>query len=121
MQGDIDRDDSLRLLAKLEAHFNGLEGGDLLELLITRVFPGRIALISSFGAESVVLLHMVASIDRATPVIFLNTGKLFGETLAYREKVVERFVLTDVRDIRPDPVDTARADPAGDLWNFDAP
>ena len=121
MQGDIDRDTPPRLHATLNASYGSLEGRDLLEPLITRVFPGRIALISSFGAESVVLLHMVAAIDRATPVIFLNTGKLFGETLAYREKVVERFGLTDVRDIRPDPVDTARADPAGDLWNVDVP
>ncbi len=49
---------------------------------------GRIALVSSFGAESAVLLHMVAGIDRATPVIFLDTGKLFAETLAYRDHLV---------------------------------
>jgi phosphoadenosine phosphosulfate reductase len=119
MQEDIDRDASPRLHASLDAHYGGFEGHDLLEPLITRVFPGRIALVSSFGAESVVLLHMVAAIDRATPVIFLNTGKLFGETLAYRESVVERFGLTDVRDVRPDPVDAARSDPNGDLWNSD--
>jgi phosphoadenosine phosphosulfate reductase len=120
MQGDIDRDASPRLHATLDAHYGGFEGRDLLEPLITRVFPGRIALVSSFGAESVVLLHMVAAIDRTTLVIFLNTGKLFGETLAYRESVVERFGLTDVRDVRPDPVDAARTDPKGDLWNRDA-
>ncbi len=119
LHGDIDRDAPPRLHATLDTHYGSLEGRDLLEPLLTRVFPGRIALISSFGAESVVLLHMVAVIDRSTPVIFLNTGKLFGETLAYRESVVERFGLTDIRDIRPDPVDTARSDPAGDLWNRD--
>lgn len=120
MYGGFDRDVSPGLHATLDAHYGALEGRDLLEPLITRVFPGRIALISSFGAESVALLHMVAAIDRATPVIFLNTGKLFGETLAYRESVVEHFGLTDVRDIRPDPVDAARTDPQGDLWNRDA-
>ncbi len=116
---DIDRDVLSGLQLNLDAHYGELEGRDLLEPLLTRVFPGRIALISSFGAESVVLLHMVAAIDRSTPIIFLNTGKLFGETLAYRESVVERFGLTDVRDIRPDPVDAARSDPTGDLWNRD--
>lgn len=104
---------------RLGEFYGGLEGRDLLEPLISRVYAGRIALVSSFGAESAVLLHMVASIDRATPVIFLNTGKLFGETLAFRESVVERFGLRDVRDIRPDPVDAARSDPNGDLWNRD--
>jgi phosphoadenosine phosphosulfate reductase len=119
MQVAIDPDSSSQSCSRLDAYFGDREGRALLEPLITRVFPGRIALVSSFGAESAVLLHMVASIDRATPVIFLNTGKLFGETLAYRETIVERLGLTDVRDIRPDPVDAARADPAGDLWNRD--
>ena len=118
--GGIGEDAPHRFHATLNAQFDGVDGPDLLELLITRVFPGRIALISSFGAESVVLLHMVAAIDRTTPIIFLNTGKLFGETLAYRESVVERFGLTDVRDVCPGPVDTARTDPNGDLWNSDA-
>ena len=49
---------------------------------------GRTALVSSFGAESAVLLDMVATVDPATPVIFLDTGKLFGETQAYREELV---------------------------------
>ena len=59
INGGIDRDASPRLHATLDAHFGGLEGRDLLEPLITRVYPGRIALVSSFGAESVLLLHMV--------------------------------------------------------------
>ncbi len=104
---------------RLAVHFGHLGGRDLIEPLVTRIFPGRIALVSSFGAESVVLLHMLAAIDRTTPVIFLNTGKLFGETLAYREMLAERFGLTDVRDVRPDPVDAARSDPDGNLWNRD--
>ncbi|MFQ5625246.1 MAG: phosphoadenosine phosphosulfate reductase family protein, partial [Methyloligellaceae bacterium] len=111
MYDGIDPDISFAPHARLDAEYSGLGGRDLLEPLITRIFPGRIALVSSFGAESVVLLHMVAAIDRATPVIFLNTGKLFGETLAYRESLAERFGLTDVRDIRPGPVDAARIDP----------
>lgn len=117
MHLNIEPDSSASACMRLEQYYGGLEGRDVLEPLISRVFAGRIALVSSFGAESAVLLHMVASIDRTTPVIFLNTGKLFGETLAYRETVVEKFGLTNVQDIRPDPVDTARSDPSGDLWN----
>ena len=119
MHHRIDPDISFEPHAALDAYYGALGGRDLLEPLITRIFPGRIALVSSFGAESAVLLHMVAAIDRTVPVIFLNTGKLFGETLAYRETLAERFGLTDVRDIRPDPVDTAHLDPASDLWNSD--
>ena len=62
-------------------------------------FPGRIALVSSFGAEAAALLHLVASVDPATPVIFLDTGKLFGETLAYRDHLVRRLGLGDVRSV----------------------
>lgn len=119
MHRRIEPDISFEPHAALDTYYGALGGRDLLEPLIERIFPGRIALVSSFGAESAVLLHMVAAIDRTLPVIFLNTGKLFGETLAYRESLAERFGLSDVRDIRPDPLDTARLDPAGDLWNTD--
>ncbi|HYE52573.1 MAG TPA: phosphoadenylyl-sulfate reductase [Azospirillaceae bacterium] len=79
-------------------------------------FGDRLALVSSFGAESAVLLDMVAAIDPATPVIFLNTGKLFGETLRYRTRLVERLGLTDVREVKPDPADLQRTDPDGVVW-----
>ena len=93
-----------------------LESEALLETAIRRVFPGRIALVSSFGAESAVLLDMVARVDPTTPVIFLNTGKLFGETLRYRDSLVEILGLTDVREIRPHAEAIAEEDRDGILW-----
>lgn len=63
---------------------------------------GRVALVSSFGAESVVLLHMVACIDRTTPVLFLETGMLFAETLEYQRDLVARLGLTGLRHLTPD-------------------
>jgi phosphoadenosine phosphosulfate reductase len=80
---------------------------------------GRTALVSSFGAESAVLLDMVATVDPATPVIFLDTGKLFEETQAYREELVELLRLSDVRAVRPDAAALARDDAGGDLWRCD--
>ncbi len=91
----------------------------LLEVMIGREFAGRIALVSSFGAESAVLLDLVAGIDRATPVIFLDTGKLFPETLAYRDELVDRLGLSDVREIQPPADVLATHDPGGDLWRRD--
>jgi phosphoadenosine phosphosulfate reductase len=76
-------------------------------------FAGRIALVSSFGAESAVLLHMVAAIDPATPVIFLDTGKLFSETLAYRDRLAARLGLRDLRVAWP------RLGVADRLWETD--
>lgn len=86
---------------------------------LTRDFPGRVALVSSFGAESVVLLHMVAQVDRATPVLFCETGMLFPETVGYQAEVAELLGLRDVRRLRPDPADLASADPDGALHAAD--
>jgi phosphoadenosine phosphosulfate reductase len=82
-------------------------------------YPGRIALVSSFGAESAVLLHMMAEIDPATPVLFLDTGQLFGQTLDYRKALAKQLGLSDVRDLRPAYADLATADPKADLWKRD--
>lgn len=86
--------------------------------LLARRYRGRIALVSSFGAESAVLLHLVARADPALPVLFLDTGKLFPETLAYRDGLVEQLGLRDVRSIPPDPAALAARDAFGGLWAF---
>ncbi len=96
--------------------YKGLDGEGLLEKTIQDIFPGRIALVSSFGAESAVLLHMIASIDPNTPVIFLDTGKLFGETRRYVGELQTRFGLTDLRIIRPENAVEQELDPDGMLF-----
>ncbi|HVZ07156.1 phosphoadenylyl-sulfate reductase [Rhodopila sp.] len=90
----------------------------LLENMLCRTFLGRIALVSSFGTESAVLLHLVARIDRATPVLFLDTGKLFAETLRYKDMLAERLGLTDIRVLRPKPSELRDDDRDGTLWKF---
>ena len=105
---------------RLAERYRGLEDESLLRPLIEREFPGRIAVLSSFGAESALLLHMVSQIDRATPVIFIDTGKLFGETLRYRDALAKRLGLEDLRVIGPDAAEVARRDPTGTLWHSHA-
>ncbi len=73
---------------------------------------GRIALVSSFGADSAVLLHLVAMIDRNTPVLFIDTQLLFAETLVYQQELAERLALTNLRILRTAPRDLARNDPS---------
>lgn len=107
------------LLAGIEARAAGLDAVGLLRLAIIELFPGRIACVSSFGAESAVLLHLMASVDPAVPVIFLNTGKLFGETLRYRDRLQEAVGLQDVRAIGPDAAAVRAKDPDGVLWRSD--
>ena len=76
------------------------------EAVLTRVLGdptlGRVVLLSSFGADSVVLLHLVAGIDRTVPVLFVDTEMLFPETLAYQREVAAALGLTDVRHVAPD-------------------
>lgn len=74
----------------------------VLEHALTDPQVGRIAMVSSFGAESVALLHMVSVIDRTLPVLFLDTEMLFPETLTYQTEVAEKLGLTDVQIIHPD-------------------
>ncbi len=84
-----------------------------------QALPGRIAMVSSFGSESAVLLHMLSRVDAATPVLFLDTGQLFGQTLDYRKRLAAQLGLTDVRDLRPAYADLATVDPKADLYKRD--
>jgi phosphoadenosine phosphosulfate reductase len=102
----------------LTAQYEGADAQTLLRLALS-LYRGRIALVSSFGAESAVLLHMVAQIDKATPVIFLDTGRLFAQTMLYRNELARLLGLTDVRTAKPDPKRVAQEDPARLLAHSD--
>ncbi len=88
----------------------------LLANVIRHEFPRRVALVSSFGAESALLLHLVAQIDPTTPVIFIDTGRLFAQTATYRDALIARLGLTDIRVASPDAALLAGEDPDGMLW-----
>jgi phosphoadenosine phosphosulfate reductase len=76
----------------------------------------RLALVSSFGTESAALLKVMADVDPAIPVIFLDTGWLFEETLAYRDTLIATLGLRDVRSIKPLEETLSREDPDRELW-----
>ena len=79
---------------------------------------GRVTMVSSFGSESVVLLHMVSVVAPGTPVLFIDTQMLFPETLAYQTEVAEKLRLTDVRVVRATEREVALNDPDGTLHQF---
>jgi phosphoadenosine phosphosulfate reductase len=79
----------------------------------------HLALVSSFGIESAALLKVMADVDPAIPVVFLDTGWLFEETLAYRDTLIEKLGLRDVRSIKPLEETLSRQDPERDLWFSD--
>ena len=104
----------------LEMRYRYLSASELIRTASQNLFPGRLAVVSSFGAESAVILDLVAETDPSIPVIFLDTGQHFPETLAYRDTLVRRLGLRDVRSVAPDPLERARQDPDDRLWQNDA-
>jgi phosphoadenosine phosphosulfate reductase len=99
-----------------------LEGATPVEIVaeaVRQMPEGRLAVVSSFGTESAVLLKLVADVDRALPVLFLDTGWLFEETLSYRDQLTAHLRLTDVRTFAPSPNDLAAQDAERDLWAAD--
>ena len=106
-------------LAALQEKAKTRDAHGILELALREEFAGKTAVVSSFGAESVVLLKLVADIDPNTPVLFLNTGKLFGETLRYRDRLQDVLGLGDVRALSPSLAERQAKDPEGTLWSRD--
>jgi len=104
--------------AALNAQLRDAHPSEILRAAMAE-YGGRIALVSSFGAESAVLLHLAAQVDPGVPVLFLDTGMLFGQTLDYRKTLVARLGLTDVRDLRPQYQDLATQDPSANLYKTD--
>lgn len=105
--------------ARLATAWEGLSPQEILTRAIREHFVGRIAMVSSFGAESASLLHMVAAIDPALPVIFIDTDKHFAQTIDYKDELSQRLGLRDLRVVTPEPGEVKAEDPRGDLWKRD--
>lgn len=103
----------------LNARFAGVEVGTMLRELFAEGTLGRVAVVSSFGTESAVLLHLVAQADPATPVIFVDTLKMFQATLEYREELTRKLGLTNSSVVQPDPAVLAAKDENGLRWSWD--
>jgi phosphoadenosine phosphosulfate reductase len=104
---------------RLNRMFRGSDTYELLTAVLKDGIAGDVALVSSFGAESAVLLHLAAQVDPAVPVLFLDTDKHFPETIAYRDELVARIGLTNMQVLRPDPADIAAKDDNGLRWSWD--
>jgi phosphoadenosine phosphosulfate reductase len=104
---------------RLNNMFRGRDTVEMLEVLLRENMLGDAAIVSSFGAESAVLLHLIGSIKPDVPVIFLETGKHFPETLGYRDTLVEAIGLTNLITVRPDPETLAKRDETGLRWSYD--
>lgn len=102
-------------VAELNHSLRHGSAAQVIETALREVSP--LSLVSSFGAESVALLHLTAMVDRDIPVIFIDTEMLFTETLVYQKEVAERLGLRRLRIVRAN--DTDRRDPTGTLHQRD--
>jgi phosphoadenosine phosphosulfate reductase len=105
--------------AALDSELAHASPAEIVQSALRTVGRERLALVSSFGAESAALLRIVADVDRAIPVILLDTGWLFEETLAYRDRLTQLLGLRDVRTVKPLQQTLQRDDPDRDLWFSD--
>jgi phosphoadenosine phosphosulfate reductase len=106
-------------VARLNARFEGVGTEETIRTVLDEKLLGTVAVVSSFGAESAVLLDLIARADPSTPVLFLDTGKMFQETLDYRDTLIGRLGLTDVRSIAPEEAVIAAKDGTGLRWSYD--
>ncbi|MEC9346712.1 MAG: phosphoadenylyl-sulfate reductase [Pseudomonadota bacterium] len=104
---------------ELNAKVGGMDGKDLIAAAI-EAYGRKLTLVSSFGTEAAVLLHMASEVDRDLTITFVDTRRLFGETLRYRDDLAKRLGLTDVRSIQPDPKRLKALDPEDMLFTRDA-
>ena len=105
--------------AALDRALRDASPAKVIEAALESVGREHLALVSSFGTESAALLKVMADVDPAIPVIFLDTGWLFEETLAYRDTLIAALGLRDVRSIKPLEETLSRQDPDRELWFSD--
>lgn len=103
----------------LNARFEGVDALTMLKTVFAEGLAGKVAVVSSFGTESAVLLDLVARADRTVPVIFVDTLKMFAETLNYRDMLISRVGFTNSRSVTPDPDVLAKKDETGLRWSYD--
>ena len=106
-----------RKVAALNDTFRHHSAADVMKHALTQL--GDATLVSSFGAESVVLLHMLAVTRPDAPVLFIDTEMLFAETLVYQLELSERLGLQNVRTIRAQAQALVAKDPDGTLHQRD--
>lgn len=106
-------------LARLNGELRQASAQTILRAAIVREWPGELTYVSSFGAESVVMLALIADVDPSLPVVFIDTGMHFPQTLDYKDEVIERLGLTGVRTATPSETERKVLDPKNNLWKAD--
>jgi phosphoadenosine phosphosulfate reductase len=113
------QEDVKERLARVNEELRDASAQTILRASILREWQDEITYVSSFGAESAVMLALIADVDPDLPVVFLQTGMHFPQTLDYKEALIERLGLSNVRDVLPDETERQALDPKNTLWKSD--
>ncbi|MDX1510118.1 MAG: phosphoadenylyl-sulfate reductase [Nitriliruptorales bacterium] len=90
----------MRMLAAEAAERLEGEPADMILDWAAKVIP-RFVITSSFGSDSAVLLHLASKVCPDVPVLFLDTGFHFAETITFRQRLATELGLT-VIDLEPE-------------------
>lgn len=101
---------------KLNKMLSKMKSFDMIEFCINNVFKNEIAYVCSFGSESSIILHMISKINNEIPVIFLNTKKLFPETISFKNTLIKKFKLRNFKEVSPDKKNIFKYDHLSNLW-----
>ena len=107
-------------LARLNGELRDASAQTVLRVAMVREWPGQLTYVSSFGAESIATLALIADVDPGLPVIFIDSGMHFPQTLEYRDEVIDHLGLTGVRSVLPNETERKVLDPENQLWKSDA-
>ena len=106
-------------LTRINDELRDASATTILRASILREWPDEMTYVSSFGAESAVMLALIADVDPNLPIVFMDTGMHFPQTLDYKQELIERLGLTNVRDIPPSEDERLAEDPKNTLWKTD--
>jgi len=113
------QEDTTERLARMNEELRDASAQTILRASILREWQSEITYVSSFGAESAVMLALIADVDPGLPIVFLETGMHFPQTVEYKDELIERLGLSNVRAIAPDETDRLATDPKNTLWRTD--
>jgi phosphoadenosine phosphosulfate reductase len=85
-----------RALADLNAQFDGAPPQDIVRWALSEPILKRVAIASAFQVEGTCLIHMAVEVRPDVPILFLETGFHFAETLAFKERLTEQLGLNVV-------------------------
>lgn len=116
----LDRDETIeQRLARMNEELRDASAQTILRVSMIREWAGEMTYVSSFGAESAVMLALIADVDPGMAIIFFDTGMHFPQTLDYRDELIEKLGLTNVITRKPEPAHLAAEDPKNTLWKTD--